>query len=150
MPFLYGLYWQLVQGEPWGDKPMSDNALIITSGLTFALMGLVVWLMLSVTLELKIEDSGVRYRFFPNKPRWTLIPTGDIASYEIKMDGNFFATGGLGFHRNFFKKMQSMTIHGGAHIVLYLKNGQRILIGTQQPFELERTMKKLVKEEEIV
>ena len=148
IPFMYGLYWQLVQGEPWGDKPMSDYALILTSSLTFVLMSVVIWIILSVKLEVSIDNKGVHYRFFPVRPRWILIPANDIDSYEINSKGNFFTTGGLGYHRNFFKKKQSMTIHGGAHMVLRLKNGQRILLGTLQPSELGRTMEKILKKEE--
>ncbi|MBL7856951.1 MAG: hypothetical protein JNM57_04620 [Cyclobacteriaceae bacterium] len=148
LPFLYGLYWQLVQHEPWGDKPMTDNELIVTSLLVFLSMLLVMWIILSVKLEVKIDEQGVQYRFFPNRIRWKLIPKESIASYEIKTTRSIFASGGLGYQHNYFKKLKSMTIQGGAHLLLHLNNGQHILIGTQQHHELERTMKKLTEASE--
>src|SRR5689334_7881789 len=73
IPFLYGLYWQVLRGEPWGDKPLTDSGLIATSLVTVAGLVLVMFIILSVKLETRIDRDGIHYRFFPNKPKWNLI-----------------------------------------------------------------------------
>src|SRR5688572_1006728 len=140
IPLLYGLYWQLAKGEPWGNEPMSDAGLITTSLLAVTGLVVVVFIILSVKLETRVDREGIHYRFFPNKPKWNQIRKIDILEIEVRKKRNILTMGVIGFHKDIFKKTLSMTISGRSHLYLRLQTNQRVMIGTQQPEELERAV----------
>lgn len=57
--FLFGVIKQVVGGEPYGDKPMSNTGLIITTALTVFL----TFLFVSFRLETIIRKDGIYVRF---------------------------------------------------------------------------------------
>lgn len=143
IPFLYGLYWQLIMGEPWGNKPMSNAGLVGTSVSVFVLMGLILWLIYNIKLHTRIDEQGLHFRFFPNQWRWQSIMPREIEKYESKVLG-FFKTGGRGFHRNSISKFKAMTIKGNHVIEIKVSNGYLYRLGTQDPASFERAMKKMM------
>ena len=58
-PLLYGMYQQLILGQPWGDKPMSDNGLAILFLLSLGGWMVVTWILYSIRLEVYIDDQGL-------------------------------------------------------------------------------------------
>ncbi|MDH5615515.1 MAG: hypothetical protein OEY62_03150, partial [Acidimicrobiia bacterium] len=63
--FGYGIFVQIIQGTPWGDKPMSDAALLATGiGTTILVVGLAA-LLLSARLVTEVRSDGLHVRFFP-------------------------------------------------------------------------------------
>jgi hypothetical protein len=144
LPLLYGLYWQLMRGQPWGNEPMSDEGLLILFLAAMASWACVMWILLSVSLETRVDEEGIHFKFFPHRPQWTLIRKQDIASYEIRRKRNFFEGGIIGYHRNILTKTRSMTIRGRVHLQLLLVNGQKFNIGTQDPDGMERAMRRLM------
>lgn len=147
IPLLYGLYWQLAQGESWGNEPMSDAGLITISLLTVAGLVGVLFIILSVKLETRVDRAGIHYKFFPNKPKWNQIRKTDILEIEVRKKRNILTMGIVGFHKNIFKKTLSMTISGKSHLYLRLHTNQRVMIGTQHPEELERALKRFLSNE---
>ena len=143
-PILHGMYTQLITGEPWGDEPMSDNGLIIFSCAFFLSWAMITWLLYSIRLEVYIDQDGVHYKFFPNKASWNVITKRDIVSYEIRRTRNLLETGGFGYHRNLFRKSQSMVIRGSKHIRFMLPGKRKLLIGTQNPEEFDRALRRLL------
>lgn len=149
LPVLYGVYGQFAMGIPWGDKPMKDSELIVISMLSLAGFGLVTFVLLSVKLVTRIDQEGIHYRFVPQKSKWSRIHKDDIVEFEVRKNLNFFASGGVGYHKNFFRKTTSMTIRGSAHLWLRLRNNTKLIIGTQDPENLERSMRRLMLKEGI-
>ncbi|MFD1001018.1 hypothetical protein ACFQ21_16950 [Ohtaekwangia kribbensis] len=144
VPLLYGMYTQLILGQPWGDKPMSDNGLAILFLLSLGGWMVVAWILYSIRLEVYIDDEGVHYFYFPNSPSWKVITKDQIVSYEVRQRRNLFDMGGIGYHRNRFKKLRSMTIRGSKHIRLILPGNHKVLIGTQNPEEFDRALRRLL------
>ncbi|HMV90635.1 MAG TPA: hypothetical protein PKA40_13415, partial [Cyclobacteriaceae bacterium] len=67
---VYGYYQQIVLGEPWGDKPMSDTLL---TGFTIGVIiieALTVWAISSLRVSIEITDDEFRYRFFEYLTKW--------------------------------------------------------------------------------
>lgn len=148
LPLAYGLHQQLVMGIPWGDKPMSDNGLVSMFLVVLVSVGIGAFVILSSRLEVKVDSDNLRYRYFPVTPQWQLITSALIDSYSLEKGFRMFRSGGFGYHRSFLLRTRSYRIRGGRHLSLKLKNGQTILLGTQNPEGLEWAMKKLMAKNE--
>src|SRR5699024_12086692 len=61
--FIYGAFQQIVLGQQFGGKPMSDSGLLISAGLTVLVTSLIV----NSRLETKIKEDGVYIRFLDRK-----------------------------------------------------------------------------------
>ena len=59
--FLFGIYKQLIVGETFGDRPMSNTLLVVTEGFIL----LLTILFISYRLETQIRTDGIYLRFLP-------------------------------------------------------------------------------------
>ncbi|MBU0696762.1 MAG: hypothetical protein KKE39_09605 [Bacteroidetes bacterium] len=59
--FLFGLFKQIIGGQQFGDKPLSNVEVLIAIGLTL----LLTLLFLTLCLDTIIKNDGVYVRFFP-------------------------------------------------------------------------------------
>ena len=132
--FLIGIYQQKIRGVPFGDKPMSDSGLILAT-LLYALVMLVFYRMGITTL---IDEKGIYIRFFPFHLKykffeWNEIEKAYIRTYQpIREYGGWGLKGGsMGLAYN---------VSGDKGLQLELKNGKKILIGTQQPEALQKIL----------
>jgi len=154
IPFVIGMCQQLVLGKPWGDQPMSDNNLIFTFIIIFVLMGGLVILFARVKLQVTIDEQGIRYRFPFYVVREKVISSEQIDRYEIRTYRPLIEYGGWGYKVGTHRKLRSirkwgsaMTIKGKTGVQLYLKDGSKLLIGTQRAEAIRRAMDKIMKEE---
>jgi hypothetical protein len=143
LPFLYGLYWQLIMNEPWGEKPMNDQALVLVSMFVFLVVGMVLWMLWNTKLELKISDDGMHYRYYPIVSRWKFISKEMIKNYEVKKLG-FFELGKRGYHKGILTKRERLVIRGRNVLKLRISSDKEIIIGTVRPEELQLAMNKLM------
>lgn len=144
IPLLYGIYWQIGQGIPWGNEPMRDRELIIMTIVVSVSVGLMTLLMTNLRLETRIDESGIHYRMFPVKSKWRLVTPGEIEAYAFADRYKPFESGGIGHHRNLLKNMRSFRISGGKHIIITYKNKHRLLLGTQDSAGMEWAMRRLM------
>jgi hypothetical protein len=144
IPLLYGIYWQIGQGIQWGNTPMGNRELIGMTVVVSVSMSLMVFLVVNLRLEVKIDVDGIHYRMFPSKWRWRLVRPSEIEEYKFADRFKLFETGGIGHHRSIFKNMRSFRISGRKHMTLKFKDGHRLLLGTQDLSGLEWGMKKLM------
>jgi hypothetical protein len=144
LPFGMGIYQQLVLGEPWGKEPMGDNEMIYLSIFLTVCWAIAMFMMLFMKLEIKIDEEGIHYRFFPISPSWKLIRIDEIAEFSFEKKYKLFDGRGIGHHRNIFKKQRSFKIGGGKHLAMKMTDGRRLLLGTQNLDGLEWAMKKLM------
>ena len=59
---LYGIYEQVMLGNPIGDKPLSDEGVISFSILVGLGLPVLFWFM---KLKLRVSQLGLHYQFFP-------------------------------------------------------------------------------------
>jgi hypothetical protein len=144
LPLAYGLYWQLGKGQPWGEQAMANGELIALFFFVLLMAALVTFMLLSIKLELRIDEDGVHYKFFPVKNKWQLITTDQIAEYSFEKRYRFFAMAGIGHHRNLLTKTRSFRVRGSDHLFLKLRNGEKLLLGTHDLGNVEWAMKKLM------
>jgi hypothetical protein len=150
LPIAYGMRQQLVDGVPWGDEPMPDNGLIFMFLFVLLCIGIAAFVVLSSRLEVAVDAQGLRYRFFPITPKWKRLTRDEIASYTLEKHFKIFESGGFGHHRSILRKTRSYRIRGGHHLSLKLNNGQRLLLGTQNPEGMEWAMRKLMERTETI
>jgi hypothetical protein len=145
--FGIGLYQQLSLGKPWGDEPMSDNNLIlITIALNLGIIG-VLLLMLEAKMITEIREPGFYYRYLPFIFKERKISREEIERYEVRQYKPIREYGGWGFRqrsRRLRKAGLAYNVSGNIGLQLYLKNGTRILFGTQRKEAIDTAMKKMM------
>lgn len=128
-----GIYKQLITGERFGDKPMSDFGLIIFAIITFLLLGL----FFVMKLKTSIDKNGIRMSFFPfvkKKVDWNELKNIKVVNYGF--------IGGWGI-RLWTKYGTVYNIKGNKGLAIELKSGEKFLIGTQKESELSNILKKM-------
>lgn len=129
---LWGIYVQLIKGEPWGENPMSDFGLVLFS------IGLYAFLFFLYKLKLTtiINQYGIYIRFFPfvrKRIEWNQIEKAEIITYKF--------LGGWGI-RLFTRYGTAYNVKGNKGLHLILKNDKQLLIGTQRDDKLKAVMEK--------
>ncbi|UMB60445.1 hypothetical protein MHL31_15355 [Lutibacter sp. A80] len=111
-----------------------------------AIMGLIIILLVIILftllkLETKIDEYGVKYKFYPFHGSYKYISWSSIAKCYIREYSPISEYGGWGIKSSFKKKIgNAYTTKGSIGLQLILKNGKKILIGTQKKEELERVL----------
>lgn len=93
-------------------------------------------------LDTRIDESGVYYRFYPvhiieNKIGWELIERIYVRKYSP-----LWEYGGWGIRG--FGKNRALNVSGNMGIQLELKNGKKLLLGTQKPDEADAVLAQLI------
>ncbi len=139
LPFWYGLHQQLVEGVPWGDNPTSDELLLlITVAMTLLIVG-ILFLFLKSRLIVTVGSEGIEYRFFPFHRKTHKILWSEIAKAYVRTYRPIVEYGGWGIRYGL--KGKAYNVSGNQGLQLELKDGKRILFGTQQPQQLEMVIK---------
>lgn len=143
VPLGSALYSQLVIGEPWGNKPMSDKGLIaLTIGVVLALASTATLLLLT-TYEIRIDDKGISWRFVPYRIRWQHIPTSEVTTLTF-VPWKITKGRSYGYHRHIFKRRRSMIVKGDVAMNVALRGGESYFFGTAFPGEMERAARKML------
>ena len=134
---VYRIYKQNFQGEVSGDKPMSNLGLI--AFVIFMLLFLLLFLLFKLTTEINTKE--IKIQFFPlvNK----VVEWKDVKSAQVL---NYGFVGGWGI-RLFTKYGTVYNIKGNKGLALELKNGKKLLVGTQKMEELYEIVKNVYKTE---
>ena len=132
IPFLYGFVWQIIMGNSWGNNPMSDTELIILM-LIIILFSI---LYLISKLKTHINDEGIYIHYFPFLLKTKFYAWDDVERAYIRSYKAIREYGGWGVRRKL--KEKAIIISGNQGLQLELKNGKKLLIGTQQSDEIEK------------
>jgi len=129
---IIGIYKQLLLGQKFGNKPMSDIGLIVFLVFTFCFI-IMFWL---IRLKTEIDQNEIRMNFFPlikKRTTWEEIKSAEIINYGF--------VGGWGI-RLWTKHGTVYNIRGNKGLAIELLNGKKFLIGTQKETELKEFIKK--------
>jgi hypothetical protein len=94
-------------------------------------------------LTTKIDDKGIHYQFFPFHFSMKLIPWNEISKAGIRTYFPITEFGGWGLKGGFFfnkGKGKAINVSGNIGIQLILKNGDKLLIGTQKKEDTIRVL----------
>ncbi len=128
--FLYGSYQQLIMGEPWGSKPMSDTALLTVTLLTFFVSLVLVWLAFNTVLTLEIKDKTVVYRLAPLMRQKT-IHFSEIKDWQVRPIKPLSEYGGYGWRVT--PTSRAYILAGQHALIIEPQNGKKIAISTKNP-----------------
>lgn len=131
--FLYGIYQQLILDIPFGSNPMSNIGLFITVLLLLIFMCIII----VIRLETEIDEHHLSWSFKPFMKKnvsWSEVKKAEVIQYGF--------VGGWGI-RLFTKYGTFYSLKGNKGFAIELKNGKKILIGTQRESELRELISTL-------
>ncbi|MDR3235409.1 MAG: DUF6141 family protein [Prevotellaceae bacterium] len=136
--FIYGIIQQLVKGQPFGNRPMSDAGLVVVSVLMLIITVFVPLCMMFSKLTTQIKEDGVYVRgsifnLVNEKYGWSLITKSYVRKYNPI--GEY---GGWGIRRG--KSGEAYTVSGNMGLQLELTGGKKVLIGTRKAEEINEVL----------
>lgn len=123
--WVWGIVQQVIMGHTFGNNPMSNTGLLISSIIPFGL--LVLFYIL--TLKTEVNSAGISVKYFPfvnTHVSWNQIRKAEIITYS-------FVGYGIRFSSNYGTIYNAK---GNKGLLLEKTDGDKILIGTQQPEQL--------------
>ena len=141
--FAYGIYQQILLGNQFGNRPMSNALLIFMFVITFILFFSLCFLFGMIKLATIIDEAGIRYKMFPIHLKYRNLTWDMIESFEVIKYNPIQDYGGWGIR--FGKKGRAYNISGDKGLYLVLKTGKALLIGTQKETELKNFLGSLKK-----
>jgi hypothetical protein len=122
------------------DKATEDYILILTSLVPV----LLIFLLLNLRLVTRIRNDGVYFQFKPLQFKEKHIKPDEISSFEIRKYKPLLEYGGWGIRIGVGKRGTAYNVYGNKGLQLYLGNGKKILIGTQNPGGIEKAMEAMM------
>lgn len=122
---------------------LKENTTMSTTEYILVLLGIILSIAFIFLFKLttRIDEYGIHYQFFPfhlsmKKIAWSEINKAYVRNYEPISE-----YGGWGLKNLFWKKNGSaVNISGDIAIQLELKNGKKLLIGTQKEQEAKSVL----------
>jgi hypothetical protein len=130
--FAHGMYTQLHLGQAWGDRPMTNTALVISATFTFFVSAGLTLLFYKLKLITEVGHDGIHIRFFPLTRR--KISFHSITSCKARTYRPIKEYGGWGIR--FSMKGKAYNVSGNRGVQLEFKEGRPLLIGSQRAEEL--------------
>ena len=136
--FAHGIYTQLYLGQVWGDRPMSNTALVISAAFSFLICAGFTLLFYKLKLITGVSPDGIHIRFFPLTRR--IISFDSITSCKARTYRPIREYGGWGIR--FSRKGNAYNVSGNRGVQLEFKQGKPLLIGSQKAEELAHAINK--------
>jgi hypothetical protein len=137
--FLFGAFKQVIGGQQFGDKPMSNAGLLITTGLTI----LLTLLFLNFRLDTVIKKDGIYVRFFPFHIKFKYYTWNSLTKSFVRQYSPLTEYGGWGLRLGLFGKGTAFNVSGNKGLQLEFTTNKKLLIGTNKPEELTETLNKI-------
>lgn len=121
------------------DSSIALSELYSTAAITVLASALIFLFKLST----RIDEKGVHYQFFPFHFKLKTIPWTDIDKAYVRKYDAISEYGGWGLKGGFFWKKSKGTainVSGDTGIQLELKNGKKLLIGTNQEEQAKQVL----------
>jgi hypothetical protein len=137
--FLFGVFKQIIGGQEFGNKPMSDTELLIATGLTIILTVLFV----NFRLDTIIKKDGISVRFFPFHLKFKHYTWNKLTKTYIRQYLPIAEYGGWGLRLGLFGKGKAYNVSGNKGLQLEFTDNKKLLIGTNKPDELTEALLKI-------
>jgi hypothetical protein len=122
----------------WQDEDTRIGFLVILSSIV-----LVYGLIYSMKLKTRIDEKGIQFRFIPFHLSNRVISWSEIKNVNVRKYNAIIEYGGWGLKGGLFwikSKGVAYNIKGNIGLQLELKNGKKILIGTQKENDIKRIL----------
>lgn len=131
--WVWGITQQIILGQPFGDHPMSNTGLLVSF---IFLLGFIAFFR-SLTLYTTVDAQGIRLRYAPLTS--TLLAWSDMQKAEVIRYG--FVGYGIKASPTYGTIYNAK---GNTGLLLHTKNGEKFLIGTQQPEQLAQVVSQFI------
>ena len=139
----YILIVQVFFKIPVGNNPASDMLAVII----WVLAGIILPVfMYFCKLSISVEKYGIKFRYFLLQIKYKEIKFEDILDYESIKYKPLREYGGWGIRMG--KNGIAYTVKGNKGVLLKLKNGKQILLGSQRAEEFKKTLDIFMKEDQ--
>lgn len=130
------------------ENPAEKQEMLTAFVITLCILAVVVGLLVSMRLITRIDSKGVSISYIPfiRKKTYTWL---DIDKAWLRKYNPIGEYGGWGIKGSFFKKGTAYNVWGNKGLQLYLKNGKRVLIGTQKATEMAAFLTRLKEKHQI-
>jgi len=139
--FGYGIFKQLVLGQAFGSRPLSDVALVIVGLFFILLLAVLTYIFYTIKLITEVHNDGLTLRFHPLTHQ--TIPFAHIKTCEVRKYHPIREYGGWGIR--YGGKGKAYTVSGTLCVQLELVQGMSLLIGSQRPEELAKAIQEKMK-----
>lgn len=143
--FIYGIVKQCIMGIPFGNRPLSNSALIFTGGFFISLSILLLILFSRMKLTTRIQEEKLLIKFNPFHGKFMEIPLEDIQKCKLKEFNPILDYGGWGIRKN--RDGKAYIISGNRGIMLEFSNNERLLVGSQKSRKLLEIIDRIKKEQ---
>jgi hypothetical protein len=137
--FLFGLFKQVVSGQQFGDKPMSNSGLLIATSITIILTIFFV----NFRLDTIIRQDGIYVRFFPFHLKFKQYTWDTLTKSFVRQYSPITEYGGWGLRLGLFGKGIAFNVSGNKGLQLEFNDNKKLLIGTNKPEELTEILNKI-------
>lgn len=137
--FIFGAFKQVIGGQQFGDKPMSNTVLSIITGLIVILTVLFV----NFRLDTTIKTDGIYVRFFPFHLKYKYYSWDTLTKAYVRQYSPITEYGGWGLRFGLFGKGTAYNVSGDKGLQLEFTNNKKLLIGTNKSPELIETLNKI-------
>ncbi|MBE0637958.1 MAG: hypothetical protein IH598_05520 [Bacteroidales bacterium] len=134
---VWGVIQQVIMGIQFGNNPAPDWVLI----LILAFMMLLAAFPFILKLKTLINKEGISYRFFPFHRSFKTITWDMVDKVYVRKYSPIGEFGGWGFR--YGKNGKALNTSGNKGLQIEFRNGTKLLIGTQRPDELQKTLYQL-------
>lgn len=106
---------------------------------------LIMVLFIFMQLRTRIDEKGIYYRFFPIHFQVLVISWDEVTRAYVRKYNPILDYGGWGIRWGLGGKGKAYNTSGNLGLQLELNTGKKILIGTQQPNEMNEILDQLVR-----
>jgi hypothetical protein len=136
--FATAMYEQVIMGQTFGDKPMSNSGVIVG----FTLVLLVSILFYSFRLETIIKKDGIYVRFFPIHIGYRKYAWDKIEKVFVRQYNPITEYGGWGLRYGIFGAGKALNVSGNKGLQIIFKDNSKLLIGTKKSDLLKEVINK--------
>lgn len=141
IPTIFFSLYRIISQDKGFLQPENTQTPEIVSYLILIAMPVVIYFLLTTNLQVWVTNEGINFKFPPIIRKNRCINFSDIARFEVRTYKPIIDYGGWGIkHR--FKWGRAYNVSGNVGIQLYLKNGKKILFGTQRPLAFKDAIEK--------
>lgn len=137
-------YYTAESANDNGEDAMKLIVLLIVLVLFFILAVIIFKYM---KLELEIRNSGIYYRYPPFILKFRSYKKEEIEKFEIRKYKPLKEYSGWGIRYSWGNSGRAFSVKGNVGLQLYLKDGKKVLFGTQRGEALLRAVQKMSRED---
>jgi hypothetical protein len=130
-----GFIFQVYFHKSAGMRPMNNMDYVIA----ILVVNLVIALLFFSVLQTVINEEGISFKFVPFHLKWKMYKWAEIQSVYVRPYQALSEYGGWGL--KYGGDGWSYTTSGNTGIQIVLKNGKKILLGTQNPVDSAAILK---------